>query len=278
MKTILTNEQVRQAYKLYIKQNKTIVKLAVIYHCDPSTISRRFKLQGFKIKPQSDYKRRYWIDQKYFDNIDSEHKAYFLGFLYADGTNNESTGQVRIGLRVQDIEILQKLSQKIYKKDRVKIYKKSPNLAYLVFNNKNMSKQLAQKGCMKNKTFKLTFPNFIEDHLLPHFMRGFFDGDGSLSYSNTKQKTGYVGKKFYLSFTSTTNMLYGISKLLEDKFQANYYITKRWKERNNDNYSLKMTSVAKMELFCDWMYKDATIFLDRKYKKYLELKTRRRSR
>ena len=53
---------------------------------------------------------KYEINYKFFDVIDSEEKAYFLGLLFADGHNNVKDGVVLIDLQENDKEILEKFT------------------------------------------------------------------------------------------------------------------------------------------------------------------------
>ena len=123
--------------------------------------------------------------EDFFESIDTEEKAYWLGFLYADGYNYEAKGEVKVALAGKDKDFLLKLRDTIYpNKDKPLYYKENSDLSTgyeLNMSSARMSRHLAKQGCMQAKTFKIKFPYFIDESLYRHFIRGYFDGDGSLS-------------------------------------------------------------------------------------------------
>lgn len=56
--------------------------------------------------------RKYSLNESYFEKIDSEEKAYFLGFLFSDGSVSKYS--LNLSLAEVDKEILEKKSRKIY--------------------------------------------------------------------------------------------------------------------------------------------------------------------
>lgn len=207
----------------------------------------------------------YPINESFFDNIDNEYKAYMLGFLFADGNNNGR--QIRLGLHIQDKEILDKFSWLIYNTNRVRIFPCATNLAYLTISNKHISEMLTSHGCIPNKTFNLKFPDHISTNLHFHFIRGFFDGDGSLSFSNRKDRPS---RKYYFNITSTKDFLMDISSQFQT-LGINTAFNKRWKLRDNNITSLRISGNKQIIKACAWMYSDANIYLKRKYDKYVDL-------
>lgn len=178
-------------------------------------------------------------------------------------------------LAEQDKDIVIALSEKIlYGKNFTKTYKsRKPNIQatiglYLV--NKKLSDALSKQGCLPNKTFILKFPQ-IDKTLIRHFIRGYFDGDGMLSitYRYYKKSLKQYSQTTY-SITTTIEM---IKKIMSEFKELGVYsaICKRWKNRNNNNYTLRVCSKYGIRKICDWMYKDATIFGKRKYGNYLKL-------
>ena len=56
------------------------------------------------------YRKKYYLKEDIFDNIDTEEKAYWLGFLYADGNVANNASRIRLSLAENDLEILEKFS------------------------------------------------------------------------------------------------------------------------------------------------------------------------
>ena len=140
-----------------------------------------------KAKLSSD-KRTYRVNDTFFDNINSEEKAYLLGFLYADGYLAKD-GRIGIRLKIDDVEILQ-MFQKYICPDTPIVHTNNQNLkrksqVNLRWKSKQMYERLKQLGFNVDKTHTNSsiFKNISENYKL-HFMRGFTDGDGCLQANN----------------------------------------------------------------------------------------------
>lgn len=191
------------------------------------------------------------------DNIDAEEKAYWLGFFYADAYNNEKLGRIVIELQEQDKEHLQKCA-KFFGQPRdpfVQHKNKGKYIAYrLELNSKYLTKILADKGCHKAKSFNILFPNWLNQELIRHFIRGYFDGDGCIHIHQNQLN---------ISIVSTQEFNEHLQKTLKD---INVNSQMYFPERYSDNTCrLDFGGSRQVKRFCDWIYKDATIYLDRKY-------------
>lgn len=238
---------------------------------------------GFKVRSVSDAARKYSIYENYFDKIDTEEKAYFLGFLYADGSINDE-GEITLSQAEQDKEIVFKFANVLGKDLSVKTFKdKRPNrqTSYHVnVRSIHMANMLAKHGCSPRKTFIIKFPNFLEAAFIKHFIRGYFDGDGCLSI-NTRNRKGrgkdnkhlVVSSRPGCDFTivSTMEFVSEVKKIFEREIDINCHITKRHKNRDNNNYTLVVSGRQQIIKAASWLYNDATIYLSRKFNKYLEI-------
>lgn len=284
MRRILTDKQIKSAYDEYAHNNVKIKYLSDKLGCSKSVLERWFKKLNLPIKSASDRKKIYSVNESILDIIDTEEKAYWIGFLYADG-NVSKTNRVRLSVAKKDLEVVERFSYFIYGTNRVKTYKtplnkKGQDLVYVDVCNKHLSHRLIELGCPPKKTFILTFPNWIEQKLLHHFIRGYFDGDGCLSNYKTKQfGRAKINKhliineydKSEFSILSTKEFLEELHNIFA-KLTINSSISKRHKRRQNNNFTLKVLGNRQIERLMDWIYKDSTIFLRRKYDKYIQLK------
>lgn len=187
-----------------------------------------------------------------FDIIDTEHKAYWLGFLYADGSiANDERYVVELGLKYTDKHHIEKFikfingTQQI--KDRiVKLKGKEFNSSRVQVFDKHMVKSLVSHGCTARKSLTLTFPD-LQSNLVHHFMRGYFDGDGSICISQGQLRFNVLGTKDFLD--SYVHHL-GLHK--------NKYVS------NGNAYGTGYSGNRRVKAIYDYLYKDATIYLERK--------------
>lgn len=230
--------------------------------------------------------RKFDVDDNYFDNIDNQEKAYYFGLLYADGCNYEEENLVKIDLNEDDIEILEKFSKAIcytgdikhYNSETQKMFTGSDKiyeckpLVRLSFRSMQLSKQLALKGCVSNKSKYGIFPNsdVISDELLRHFIRGYMDGNGGISFWIDNENTGH--KKFSIHFCGTSDIIQHLSDLFRDKFNCMPDVRSRYEDRDNNNLQMIIDGNRVVEKILDWLYCDASVYLNRKYEKYMILK------
>ena len=221
-------------------------------------------------------KRKYVLNEKFFDEIDTEEKAYWLGFLYADGYNNEKRKEVKIRLAIKDKEHLLKLRDTLYvKKDRPLYYGinfKKNKWCELMINSTHFSKQLSKLGCVQAKTFVVQFPSFLQDECLKRaFIRGVFDGDGSIGLYRH-----YTGSpKYIFSITGNHSFLLDIQQVLIQfcNVKKNKISLNNREGRSNQIGSLVYTGGEQCKRIRDWLYKDATIFLPRKMNTFFKIGT-----
>jgi len=202
---------------------------------------------------------KYSINKNLMDNIDAEEKAYWLGFFYADAYNNEKLGRIVIELQERDKSHLDKCA-KFFGQPRepfLQLKNKGKYIAYrLELNSKILTKSLAAKGCHQTKSFDISFPQWLDQKLIRHFIRGYFDGDGCVHINKANNQLNIL-------FVSTKDMIDNIKQLLKS-LGVNSYISHPKKYTGN-TYRLDSGGSRQVIKFYDWIYKDATIYLDRKY-------------
>lgn len=201
------------------------------------------------------------VNDHYFENIDSKEKAYWLGFLYADGYNNGK--EIEFCLKEKDKYAIEFFKEAISSKH--KISKKSIKLNENIFiayrisiKSHVMASDLIKWECLPRKSLCIKFPP-ISKNLYSHFIRGFFDGDGCI-YEN---KNGKIMASFCSGSKVFLDELSNILKL------NNIFVGKIKKDSRYNLYSFTV-SLKTISFFLHFLYKDSTrkTRLERKYSFY----------
>lgn len=271
----INNEIKQQIVKMY-QEGISSEAIAKKYNINASTVCRILKKLNIKLRSSEENKRKYKINTNFFEKIDNEAKAYFLGFLYADGfvsnnNDNKNYYQISICLSSKDRDILEKFSTLIYNFDKIKDFSKKSynseqlkNYSQISIYSKKMHHDLVKLGCVPNKSLTLIFPNQnqIPDYLMHHFIRGYFDGDGCLSR----------GIKYVVDITSSQDFLLGMIDYLNKKININFNkLQQRHKDRDTSTRSVQITKLSNIITFLSYLYKDSTIYLLRKRQYFEEM-------
>lgn len=214
-------------------------------------------------------RRKFQVNDDYFEFIDSEEKAYWLGFIYADGFVVSDSDKFGISLSNVDKSHLEKLKTTINFTGEVKDYTETAGYGVgslysrLLVTSSKIKQDLIKYGVVPNKTDILKFPEFLPQELLPHFIRGYFDGDGCITHQS-EQVCGNLN--YMIKITGTLDMVKNIESCIGVPFQ----LAQRFPERNVDNFQIETGGNKKVKKILHYLYKDATVFLDRKYNKALQ--------
>jgi hypothetical protein len=241
---------------------KNIHKVAKYFNVSISPISRILKLNGVNLT-----NRRYKVNYNYFDNIDTQEKAYWLGFLYADGYIRErkSGNSLEMKLSIKDKAHLEKFRDSIGSSHQIKEsiskvkYKlgfSESHMCHLAMYSTDLVNSIKRHGVHSRKTFTIEFPK-LDKKLVHHFIRGYFDGDGSFSFDikSLRPHTNLV-----CASETFRNQL--IKILDENKISIKYY----------SKISLHIQDKLGNHKFYDYIYKGSKIHLNRKKEKYEEFR------
>lgn len=228
---------------------------------------------------------KYKHHDDYFDNINTEAKAYLLGFIIADGSidiikrGNCISKRLCFLNSIDDLEIIKLANREIspesnlyYRQNNIGAISRKEQVTLRIASY-NLCTTLENKYNIKSrKTFDSNFIfnfNLIPNNLHKDFIRGYFDGDGSVSFYKTNN-TLYFNFSFVLTSLEFTNQLGNIFK---DIFGINpiiYFI----KGKTCDYYKLRFDysrdRTNKIIEIYNYLYKDANYFLDRKKVKFLQ--------
>ena len=187
MNKSLTLDEEKTLCELYATTRNAV--LAKTYGISGSTVLNILKRHGVKLKPKH-VGNKYDFNIHFFDKIDTESKAYFLGLLYADGCHYKKTRQISIELSATDKDILEKMKVAFSSNHplsswyRITPVSKTNNQYFtLRMSNEHFSKKCEELGLVERKSLILKPPTEeqVPTNLIHHFIRGYFDGDGSIT-------------------------------------------------------------------------------------------------
>lgn len=271
-RTYLSTDQQKEVCNLYLNEFKTTREIAEIFNCSKGYIKNILERYEFQLRRPLNCRIKNKFNRDFFKVIDTEAKAYFLGLLYADGSNSGSV--ITISLQEEDGYILEKLKECINHTYDLYFWK-SPNPNWknkvkLSIGSVNLANDLIKLGCIPRKSLVLKFPteDQVPNHLIHHFIRGYFDGDGCISYR--KRKTPIKNKDKHIGQFSFTSSRFFIEKLREilNNIDIKTTLTKRFSDC--EAYTLLSAGWRKIYRLHKFLYKDATIFLTRKKDKIEE--------
>lgn len=224
--------------------------------------------RGIARRTASENKRIHSCNHAFFDAIDSEEKAYWLGFMAADG--NVVTGRpiIKLALASADRDHLLKFRDAMESTHAITDYttKAGHHGAKLSIASPQLTEGLAKHGISPNKTFTVEWPNNIAPQLLPHYLRGYFDGDGSFKVQRSPTGAPVLG----WSIVGNEVFCLGAQGYMMDAIAVNR--TKLYVPRNSPNIRrLAYAGNLQVARIAHWMYADATIYLPRKYDKVAHL-------
>ncbi len=202
---------------------------------------------------------KYHFNENFFSIIDTEEKAYWFGFICADGTlriaeNNSHIIRVELARidRERLVEFTKSLESNHPIHDYMKYSRKSGRwypVSLVTFSSKNMFYDLSNKSCGANKTYVVKWPSdgIVSPHLKHHFLRGYFDGDGTFN------------SKTMFSICGNRQFLYDMQTWLIDK--CGY---RRTKLIFTDIWNLRYGGKKQLSSFYHLIYSDANVWMSRK--------------
>lgn len=244
-----TLEKYEKIDELY-KQGLNAHEISKIIKMNAWKVGKYFKEKGYVL---TDYNQKHSANYSVFETIDTEDKAYWLGFLFADGSITYDTGSkkryvVEVSLKYSDLNHLEKLRQfigtsKTITEKKIKLGDKEYLACRLQVYSKKMCEDLIKLGCTPRKSLTLFFPE-IKPELRGHFLRGYFDGDGGAEHKSVE----ILGT---IQFLNYIQRCLGTDKPYRGHGKA---------------FGLRLSG-DNLRKFVNWIYKDASVYLERKHVK-----------
>lgn len=255
--TTCSEKRLSEAVCLY-NSGKSIVEISRILKMGEKTISKYLTFLDIKIRDKFQKTKDLSCNHDFFETINSEEKAYWLGFIFADGCiKSDKAYRLTIELGNIDIDHLKKFKHSICSNHPIKT-RKNRNTSSVSVHSKKLVFDLERFGCIQNKTF-LGFidENQIDSKYYGHFLRGYVDGNG------------YIDKKRYRIIITLK------LKSVAEK------ITKMFDQNNIQSKIILIDTYCRIVIedkknfikALRFLYDDATIYLDRKYEAYKKWKS-----
>lgn len=220
------------------------------------------------------------VRQNFFEKIETEVQAYLLGFYAADGNINEKRKTFRIHLQQSDSELvylykglispdarLFTMKERVVKARNGQLVTAHESIGVDI-NSSKICNDLVNLGFGYNKTYiDLKLPK-IDDKLIRHFIRGYFDGDGTISYyyyckPDSKWKKNERIRGYASICSKTKTMIEEIANFLKkNNIKSSTCFAKR------DKMWILTIPKSQLKKLYDLFYKDSYFYLSRKFNKF----------
>ena len=254
------------------KQGKSIKEIAQEIGYDLKVIKRTAKENNILLK----YTINPNFKENFFENIDTEEKAYLLGLYFTDGCVRKDSRcdlnyTIHMQLQARDLEMIEKIKDIFQVNNKIYHDKRNNKECYgISFSSRKMAQDLSKYGIIPRKTYETSHLPFeyIPDNLKIHFLRGLFDGDGGFSVDSSYSKDVSFDFASY-HFSICEEFQKEIDELINKNNHNKIYTNiKDGAQRSRVSWRGKQQVLR----IPDILYENATIYLKRKHDKYLELK------
>lgn len=246
------------------------------YHVSAQRITKIFAKYGLVVQ-KNIHKGKYSFDRNFFFQ-ENAHLAYFLGWVSSDGYIQTNSNVIGIEIKQSDRKVLEDIREAMkYTRPIIDFERKERGngvFSKFILENKEIKELLINKYNIiprkSSKDFCFNFSN-LNKEFWKDYIRGYFDGDGCIKITG-------VSLTFQIDCTSL-KMLLAIEKALKEIDNSIYLsITRRDPQERNtkDNINSKLPLFrlygygGNAKKVFDIIYKDADIYLQRKYDRYLQ--------
>lgn len=264
--------------ELYHEKKMSMKQIAELYRCNYNAVRNYMVLLGItprKITEAHALASPKSVNEHFFSKWSNE-VAYILGIIITDGSFDNKTGNLRISMT--DVDVIQGVAEAMELKNGLSYVKKKKNHKQqlkLSICRSQIINDLRQLGVTVDgtKTFKQKFID-IPAQYRSHFIRGIFDGDGSIVVRQRKLKTGiFTSKELTIITTSSYYLAKGVcNTMYEDlNIKLDVYHQIKATTKQADVYRVNLYSKENVHKFFNYIYKDKDyLFMHRKYAKFLE--------
>ena len=245
-KRLWTQEEIAKMKKLYLEDGMILRDIGKLFGTKAGTVSRLLKEANVEIKRRGLTKNR-TLREDYFVDIDSPTKAYFLGFLFADGSvgfrnrQNSPQGVLSLELSTKDIELINTLCKELNANNKL-FYRASRDTVAVKISSTKLVNSLMKFSIIPNKTYLVNHLPFneIPDKYHIDFIRGLIDGDGSIYLINGTARLEFCSYSYEIveELQNYINNLIGNTRPNKITYSSCYYA--RWTSQSQVDSILKI--------------------------------------
>jgi predicted DNA-binding protein YlxM (UPF0122 family) len=259
-KMALLSTVVQQIVELY-QTGLSCPKIGKQFNVSGEYVRCLLKKEGIPLRAYHQLNRKHQVREDFFDQVASQEQAYLLGLLFADGNVHTKYNAITLKLQEQDHDFL--LAMATLLMDKPILYLSQSNYVLKVSSH-HMKQRLIDHGCIPNKSLSLRFPK-LDPIWHSHFVRGYFDGDGSIYRYRNDFGCNLVSTQ---TFCQTTAQIITQATGIEGRIDHDKEMLQRG---NKITTILSYGGNRRLLKVLGWLYRDATVYLPRKHQKYLEL-------
>lgn len=212
-------------------------------------------------------------NENFFEEIDSEIKAYLLGYFAADGTVSK-TNYISVVATIEDrcaVDLMKEFispnSNLYYRHVTKGAINRKPQISLHITSSK-LKEDLAKYKIINNKTKNGFSMELVPEELQHHYIRGYFDGDGSIYYGVSQNRN-----KVCVNFTNATREIFDEFILYFNKRNIDFKFETKISVKKNIYYVIAIYNKKDIKSFSEIIYKDANYFFQRKYDKFTFVNT-----
>lgn len=268
-------------YEKYLHGELPYNRLCLICNCTCYEMDKYLKIKNLKHRQ---YYLENYTQHNFFDSIDSELKAYLLGLYYADGSISKN--RISFSFTEKDAELIQIIKDNICPFNKITHVKSSTSkitgytnkpMYGITFKSEHMCETLNKYKMGHHKTYSIQDDlTFIPDTYMIDFIRGYFDGDGTVHISKGKKnhilKDGTKKQYDYINYnwsiiSHTNEHLYIIKDFLYKNYKLHCNIIKE----SRGNFLIEINRKKDFYKMEELLYQNANFFLKRKREKFMAI-------
>ena len=267
--------EIQEICNMYVNNKESISQIARLKNSYPARIRKILVDNNITILKNPRTKNKF-LREDYFEKIDTEEKAYFLGLLFTDGcirlSHDGRQNQVRLELQLQDKYMLEKLKEELCSDSKLTFTKKKnksgtfSESAILSIRSNKIVQDLKKYGIIEKKTYLTKHLPNIPEPFQKDFLRGLIDGDGSIYFTScfNKEKQVYYDKKVIYFCDYSKSVCEDFRKMCLP-FLSRDCCPFPKKEGQKELYRITFTKQSDVKELTTALYKDNKVCLTRKY-------------